>query len=468
MENETDRPRGNSPPRNGDIPSPPSSDEIVERSERLADYEVAWRALAPLIRTTDAHAGRVVARELSDRIEALADQIRSARFWPEEASHVAADSDTLRFEIDRLDRDLDGYAMRLCDHVATASPDRLHGYYCREDPSVRAGVAALVDFVLDDDPTLEACGTVFEILVTLLSTGNQGGRRCIVRDPATLTKRLSDFSNLIAETSVADDSGIEQEFLDAARACESGCSDEFLRQMRDRKRELGRGILAPQVLRSVVFFNTASWIGASDIDAPGADGTERLESRGESYEAHAHAVATEHPASAVGGPSRDPSTSAAQRLEPVPDAAVASGVQWKLDPMPPSQGPATRVDPGRSTSQLSRSIAVLTAVGAILVLGTQTWWSDVEGTVQHLSDAELQSISPQIASGYRSERGAGSLFIGTVGTAWGHLEPAERSRSVDEILSGLDESGLREILLYDDSRRIALHFAEGLPLRVGP
>ena len=87
--------------------------------------------------------------------------------------------------------------------------------------------------------------------------------------------------------------------------------------------------------------------------------------------------------------------------------------------------------------------------------------------MQVLSELDLYTISAQLDSGYRDDFGPSPLFIGTVGAEWEQLSSAEREQSAREIVTRLGESGVREILVYDAGRRTALHFAEGLPLRIG-
>ncbi len=84
-----------------------------------------------------------------------------------------------------------------------------------------------------------------------------------------------------------------------------------------------------------------------------------------------------------------------------------------------------------------------------------------------IPSSTLKSVERVPALDYLGRYGAGPLFVGSVGAEWEHFSSAEREQSALKIVSNLGESGVREILVYDKSRRIALRFAEGPPPRIG-
>jgi hypothetical protein len=95
-------------------------------------------------------------------------------------------------------------------------------------------------------------------------------------------------------------------------------------------------------------------------------------------------------------------------------------------------------------------------------------WSTPTGAVRHLSKQDLGAISASLASAYRDAAGKGALFVGTVGPEWGRYSMAQRERDAKNIVAKLQPTGVREVLLYDAARRVAVHHSEGRPLAVGP
>jgi hypothetical protein len=73
------------------------------------------------------------------------------------------------------------------------------------------------------------------------------------------------------------------------------------------------------------------------------------------------------------------------------------------------------------------------------------------------SSQELAEISPLMASGYRGASGASPLFIGTVNAQWQSLEVEEQRAQGAELAKQLGYAGVREVILYDNQRKLQFH-----------
>jgi hypothetical protein len=77
------------------------------------------------------------------------------------------------------------------------------------------------------------------------------------------------------------------------------------------------------------------------------------------------------------------------------------------------------------------------------------------------SSQELAEFSPLVASGYRGASGASALFIGTVNAQWQSLEVEEQRAQGAELVKQLAYTGVQEVILYDDQRKLQFHFVGG-------
>jgi hypothetical protein len=455
-------------------------DKISERRNRSADFQAAWRGLLPLVGADHENAGRRLSQEILERLQALDEHVRSIEDSPSDAKGAVCEAESINYALDQIDTDLDQYATLLCRHLekATQNPSSGHFYPIKE--ADRGGITALLDVILEVDPRMERYGGVFDILVTILSTAEQDGLRRIIQDPAALTPKLHSLAERAETSSDLDLSKAEQNFVGAAQRAGESLSDELIREMHALKGELGGSILAPQVLRSAVFFNVAAWnagrgAGACEPSqnpsAPGDTNASEIQppiaaEAGDTPTRDAHATA----GSSLGGAPElrlDISAGPSHAPHPARDAPDVSEVQWRIKPGPPETRTAPRPKDARDEFRTRlRLYVTVSGLAAVLLLVTQLWWSGSGGTVQPLSEDDLREVSTHLDSGYRSDFGSGPLFIGTVGNEWQYLSTSDQRRSADEIISRLGESGAREILIYDDQRRIALHSAVGLPLRI--
>jgi hypothetical protein len=286
-----------------------------------------------------------------------------------------------------------------------------------------------------------------------------------VLDPADLTPKVRSLGEHAAATSDLDLAGIEAEFVEAAKNCIGNFSEAVFDTVGARKAEIGIALLAPGVLRAAMYFNAVAWseafLGENVESIECASGDEVRDVQPLAPPANEFASDD-----SVGGPATAELSQVAPRAaEPVADV---SEVQWRIEPQPAVHlTPRSDREPSSRRPAIRRAAAVVGLV-ALVLAAAQLGWFEARGSVRILSDVDLRAISSQLDSGYRGGFGTGSLFVGTVGTAWQNLSRAERERSAEQIVTRLEGAGLREILVYDERRRIALHFAEGLPLRIGP
>lgn len=73
------------------------------------------------------------------------------------------------------------------------------------------------------------------------------------------------------------------------------------------------------------------------------------------------------------------------------------------------------------------------------------------------SSQELADVSPLMASGYRGASGGSPLFIGTVTAQWHILSVEEQRAQGAELAKKLGYEGVREVILYDDQRKLQFH-----------
>ncbi|MEE9278869.1 MAG: hypothetical protein V3V67_01715 [Myxococcota bacterium] len=76
------------------------------------------------------------------------------------------------------------------------------------------------------------------------------------------------------------------------------------------------------------------------------------------------------------------------------------------------------------------------------------------------NEERLADLSGHIDSGYRKQ-GFGRLFVGTVSPSWKNLSAEEQRAEGGEIARRLHYQGIREVMLYDQNRRIRFHYAAG-------
>lgn len=160
------------------------------------------------------------------------------------------------------------------------------------------------------------------------------------------------------------------------------------------------------------------------------------------------------------------------RATATPHGAAAEGAQIPGE-APPQ--PRRRSAPGRKGSAAAggtgrrRLVAQLTVLALVAAVGIGAFAWKIRpsaGTVRTLSKHQLQLVSTELQSGYRNQRGHGSLFVGTVNTSWKGLSQAARQEKAQEMVKRLRQEGVRRVMLFDGQHRLEVEYDEGQPVEV--
>jgi hypothetical protein len=80
---------------------------------------------------------------------------------------------------------------------------------------------------------------------------------------------------------------------------------------------------------------------------------------------------------------------------------------------------------------------------------------------EHYSPARAQRISPYLEAAHRTDSGSGPLLVGTLGNGWTELSAAERRSMGKQIAEELSHDGIDHVMLFDKSRHLEIHYADG-------
>lgn len=100
-----------------------------------------------------------------------------------------------------------------------------------------------------------------------------------------------------------------------------------------------------------------------------------------------------------------------------------------------------------------REIRIKMAAAAAMValflgfLLVTTWPT---GELQRLDAAWLSSVSPHLVAGKRNGAGTGEAFVGEVGASWRALAASDQESVALTIVEGIQATGLRNVMVYDD------------------
>ncbi len=426
-------------------PMPVTIGEIEERRSRCRVLRQAWKPLVPFGADGEWRSGQARIGNLSIALDELADHLHSARVaGPVGVPERVREVQSLRHALGEIDERLAKESETLLSALEGCGTKRRREQWLAV-PTPPEGADVLLDLLLENEAELPSRLSVVEDLVLVLATEEQRGTRRVVRDPASLTTRLREACGRSAASVGKDLAGAEAALLSAARSCEQEPPESVLRAVEEQRQSLGLEILAPRILRAVIFFDTALWNRLSvRRDGVPARAVEDVNARD----------ATTEPDRSVRVPV---ASDDADALAPAPET-----VRWRLDarPAPP---PVKRSHRRRDLRPLAAGIVIAVCTG----LGLFAWIGSIP-TVENLPRSQLHSVSTVLDSGYRDQRGTGPLFIGSVAADWEFLRPEQRETSAWEIIDHLTEAGVHEILLYGAERRIAMHYAEGLPVRITP
>ncbi len=122
-----------------------------------------------------------------------------------------------------------------------------------------------------------------------------------------------------------------------------------------------------------------------------------------------------------------------------------------------AEGRAPQEDRARERGRWRRWSLAAGLAAALAAAGFTYLPLDPRG-VRTLSATQLSELSPLLVSGYRSHRGEGPLFIGTLSPRWQRLKPAAQDEAGEAIRARLAREGVREVMLFDDARSLQAHY----------
>ncbi len=231
---------------------PPRCD-VQQHLHRFASLRSAERALSPSIAQLRDDAWQKRGQTLRQNLEELtrawtaldaaempdAGEVEAVRSGFEEAG---AEMSTKGDELRRFTDEVQAVQLR------STLPQIAQNY--------RKEVGALLDLLIDDLEGLEQRRATVEYIVTLLATSDDSGIRKISHDPVQLTPAMQSLCERIE----ADCGSISQEyelaFFEAANLDSSADALAHVRELREKKEELGLLCFRPGVLRSIVTYNT--------------------------------------------------------------------------------------------------------------------------------------------------------------------------------------------------------------------
>ena len=98
-----------------------------------------------------------------------------------------------------------------------------------------------------------------------------------------------------------------------------------------------------------------------------------------------------------------------------------------------------------------------TAVLALVVGLHQLGLIDLFGrNLDRWGGSELASVSPHLARGHRNGGGAGVAFVGTLDQNWLALGKEKQRLAAEELVAGLREQGVVQVMIYDDQKRLRI------------
>jgi len=109
----------------------------------------------------------------------------------------------------------------------------------------------------------------------------------------------------------------------------------------------------------------------------------------------------------------------------------------------------------------SRSVVLGGLAFGIMALAIMNLIHHPAPSIHYLTPDELAQISPHLASGYRDGKGNGPAFFGILKSQWAELSAAEKREDAELVIMALGSSGVREVMVFDDIRRLKIQGANG-------
>jgi hypothetical protein len=231
----------------------PERSEVQQHLHHFASLRSAERALSPSIAQLRDDAWQKRGQKLRQLLEEL------TRAWTVLDAAEMPDPDQVEavrsgFEEAGAEMSVKGDELRRCtDDVAAV---QLRSTLPAISQNYRKEVGALLDLLIDDLEGLAQRRATIEYIVTLLATSDEMGTRKIAHDPVQLTPAMQSLCARIEADCGAISQEYELAFFEAANLDSSVDALAHVRDLRDKKEELGILCFLPGVLRSIVTYNT--------------------------------------------------------------------------------------------------------------------------------------------------------------------------------------------------------------------
>jgi hypothetical protein len=131
--------------------------------------------------------------------------------------------------------------------------------------------------------------------------------------------------------------------------------------------------------------------------------------------------------------------------------AAAAGRAW-------GRGGIFHVDWGLPAGQAWAAVLLL-----MLPLIAALVWSSGKG-ISLIPAEDLSRISPFLESGYRTQRGERTEFVGRLNRGWDYLGRSERLRVTAEIGLAFKSQGIQHVVLQDRWEIVQARYANGSPV----
>jgi hypothetical protein len=144
---------------------------------------------------------------------------------------------------------------------------------------------------------------------------------------------------------------------------------------------------------------------------------------------------------------------AAKKKAPTPERVNKAGSAERImqDAMADTRvrpaGEARTALKGSSKRRLQAIVAALSVGVMVFAVGRAFLWN---GDLSRFDRDELKQISPFLSRGARSEEGVGPAFVGRIRDSWSELEEADQALVATDLVEALHESGVRDVMIYDD------------------
>jgi len=457
----------------------PGTGEIAVRRERLDGMQQAEQLLEALAESGAHGAGWELGGQLRRFLDQVEQHRSSAAAGLTGSEDPEGEARALWEGLSRVDAVLDRHARDLAARLGATQPTALRDALRARRPEP-AALRALLEAALLDASDLGRVLAAVEVLVTVLCTEpGEGGTLRVRTQPGSVCARLQEIGSRIQATRPAAVPAAEARLVAAGRRVADGAVEAAAVEVEALRAELGEAVLAPRLLQALVYFDTALWntlpppapMAKSDPAASGSAAEARGEATAGGAGAGRAAAAPVEGRRAGGDPTSSSPPNPGHPTSSSPPAGAGGPppdepVVWGLGDRPPPAAPAAEPGAGRARFPL-RTVASSVALVAMLCLAAFVWFGGDGGDVRVMTAQELQDLSPRLRTGYRDRDGTGPLFIGTLGPAWNALDAREREADAERIVGHLRRRGVKEVLVYGPDRKVAVHAAPGLPLRIG-